>query len=423
MQENPGRQIITGSFNPIDAGEWSAQVYIGPTERLFFAIAAHDRSTVVNMIKEGVDLSRRDHVGRSPLHFAILCNATEITCDFVDAGARITARLVDGRTSLHLAIQLDQVTVVRKLLERSAQNQEAAKAGTKEEPDDEKKSERERPSSEDDWSSDDDGVMEIGEEADDEDGMDEDEDNDDENDKKKPSKGKEEEKREAPTGDEIPDDNTNEPDVFDLNAADWDFGLNPLAYAVIFASVSILEDLIAAGVDVKASTQNNTLDVHPLALTMLRLDEDEACVIAERLILGGATSSPADGQFRTIFYRIVAAKKVKLASTIMRCDPNTNTVINSPRIVWANVIFPLVLAIHERDYSMTAALLAYGARLEPLEEDITKAIATRFVTCSSRIRYNLINALLQAYKRNSFSISTCKRQPSHTSVSSSRDSS
>ncbi|KAF8350967.1 hypothetical protein F5887DRAFT_912879 [Amanita rubescens] len=38
---------------------------------------------------------------------------------------------------------------------------------------------------------------------------------------------------------------------------------------------------------------------------------------------------------------------------------------------------PLVAAIQERDYSMTAALLAYGARLEPLEEDITKAIATR----------------------------------------------
>jgi len=383
MQENPGRQIITGSFNPIDVGEWSAQVYIGPTERFFSAIAAHDRSAVADMIKEGVDVNRRDHVGRSPLHFAILCNATEITCDLVDAGARMTARLVDGRTSLHLAIQHDQVTVVRKLLEKSAQNQEAVKAETEEESDDEKeKNEPERPSSEDDWSSEDDGVMEIDEgEADDEDDMDD----DDENDKKKPSKGKEEEKREAPTSDEIPDDNTNEPDIFDLNAADWDFGLNPLAYAVIFASVSILEDLVAAGVDVKASTQNNTLDVHPLALTILRPDEDEACAIAERLILGGATSSPADDQFRTIFYRIVAAKKVKLASTIMRCDPNTNAVINSPRIVWVNVIFPLVLAIQERDYSMTAALLAYGARLEPLEEDIAKAIATRFVTCSSRI--------------------------------------
>ena len=397
MQENPGRQIITGSFNPIDVGEWSGQIYIGPTERLFAAIAAHDRSTVGNMIKEGRDVNCRDHVGRSPLHFAIFCNATEIACDLVDAGARMTARLVDGRTSLHLAIQHDQVTVVRKLLERSAQNQEETGVGSKEEPDDEKeKSEPERPSSEDDWSSEDDGVMEIDEdEADDEDDMDEDEANDDENGKKKASsKAKGEEKQEAPAGDEIPDDNTNEPDVFDLHAADWDFGLTPVAYAVIFASVSILEDLIAAGVDVKASTQNNTLDVHPLALTMLRPDEDEACMIAERLILGGATSSPADAQFRTIFFRIVAAKKAKLASTIMRCDPNANAVINSPYIAWSNVIFPLVVAIHERDYSMTATLLAYGARLQLLEEDITKVIATRFVTYGSRAICNLTNALL-----------------------------
>ena len=149
LQENPGRQIITGSFNPIDVGEWSGQVYTGPAERLFAAIAAHDRSTVVNMIKEGGDVDCRDHVGRSPLHFATFCNATEIACDLVDAGTRMTARLVDGRTSLHLAIQHDQVTVVRKLLERSAQNQEAANVGTKEEPDDEKeKSEPGRPSSE-----------------------------------------------------------------------------------------------------------------------------------------------------------------------------------------------------------------------------------------------------------------------------------
>ena len=377
MEENPGRQIITGSFNPIDVGEWSAQVYIGPTERLFAAIAARDRSTVVNMIKGGVDVNHRDHVGRSPLHFAILCNAMEIACDLVDAGARMTARLVDGRTSLHLAIQHDQVMVVRKLLEWSAQNQEAANVRTKEEPDDEKeKSERERPSSEDDWSSEDDGVMEI-----DEDEAGDDDEVEDDNDKKgPPSKGKEEEKRDAPAGDEIPDDNTNEPDVFDLNAADWDFGLTPLGYAVIFASVPIIEDLIAAGVDVKASTQNNTLNVHPLVLTMLRPDEDEACAIAERLILGGATSSPADSQFRTIFYRIVASKKVKLASTIMRCDPNANAVINFPYLSWYEVTFPVIVAIHEGDYSMTAALLAYGAKLQPVEEDITRAVATRFVT-------------------------------------------
>ena len=377
MQENPGRQIITGSFRPIDVGEWAAQVYIGQTERMFAAIAARDRTAVANMIKEGVDVNRRDHVGRSTLHFAILCNAKEITVELIDAGARMTARLVDGRTSLHLAIQHDQATVVRKLLERSAQNQEAASKEFEDALEDvEKRDNEQRPSSEDDWSSEDDGIMEIDDEeqADDEDDV-----ADEKGDEEKPSKRKEE-PQQADNGDEIPDDNTDEPDVFDLNAADWDFGLTPLAYAVIFASIPILEDLIAAGVDVKASTQNNTLDVYPLVLTLLRPDEDEACEIAERLILAGATSSPADDRFRTIFYRIISSKKVKLASTIMRLDPNASAVVNFPSINWCDITFPVVLSIHEGDYSMTAALLAYGAKLQPLEEDITRAAATRFVT-------------------------------------------
>lgn len=376
MQENPGRQVITGSFKPIDVGEWSAQVYIGQTERIFAAIAAHNRTTVGTMIKEGVDVNRRDHVGRSPLHFAILCNAKDIAFDLVDAGGRMTARLVDGRSSLHLAIQHDQVTVVRKLLEKSAQNQESVDKDFEEALDDnmEKRSDGERPSSEDDWSSEDDGVMEVDDEEQADGG-------DEEEGEGKPSKDKEDAEQ-APDGDAIPDDNTDEPDIFDLYAADWDFGLTPLGYAVIFASIPILEDLIAAGVDVKKPTQNKTLNAYPLTLTLLRPDEDEACKIAERLILAGATSSPADTQFRTIFYRIVVAKKVKLASTILRFDPNASAVVNFPSISWSDVTFPVVLAIHMRDYAMTATLLTYGAKLQLLEEDITRAAATRLVVWS-----------------------------------------
>jgi hypothetical protein len=381
--------MITGSFNPIDVGDWSAQAYIGPTERMFAAIAACDRTAVADMIKEGVDVNRRDHIGRSALHFAIVCNAAEIACDLVDAGARMRARLVDGRTSLHLAVQCDQAAIVRKLLDRSAQNRGAAGTETEEEREEiQEKDDSERPSSEDDWSSEDDGVLELDDEeqAGDEDSgySDEKEVDGEGNDEGKPSTGNEEAEQ-GPHGGEIPEDNTDEPDVLDLNAADWDFGLTPLGYAVIFASFPIIEDLIVAGVNIRTSTKNIRLNVHPLALTILRPDEDEACKVAERLILAGATSSPADSKFRTIFYRIVASKKAKLASTIMRCDPNANAVINFPCIDQSVITFPLVLAIHERDYSMIAALLAYGARLQPREEDITRAISTRFVMCSSWI--------------------------------------
>ena len=377
MSENPGRQIITGSFNPIDVGEWGAQVYIGPTERFFGAIAAHDRSTVGEMVKGGVDPNRRDHVGRSPLHFAIMCNATEIACDLVDVGARMTARLVDGKTSLHLAVQQDQVTVVRKLLEKSAQNKKRAGAQDKSENEEEEKQakgqERERLSSEDDWSSEDDVSMEVDddEEADDEGSSEDDQ----------PNKGNEEkELQDAGTANTegIPDDDDDEPDVFDLTAFDWDNGLTPLAYAAVFASLPIIEDLIAAGADVTSSTKSDVRDVHPLLLTTIRADEDEACKVAEKLILAGATSSPADIGFNTVFWRIVASEKTKIVSTILRCDPNASSVINFPSIQWNCVVLPLILAIRSRKYALVATLLAHGAKLTIQEEDITKALQSRY---------------------------------------------
>ena len=122
MQENPGRQSMSGSFNPIDVGEWSGQVYIGQTEKFFAAISSGDRYAVAQFLRQGADVGRRDHVGRSCLHLAIMSNAVDIACDLIDAGARLTARLVDGRNSLHLAVQMDQLVVVRKLFERSAIN-------------------------------------------------------------------------------------------------------------------------------------------------------------------------------------------------------------------------------------------------------------------------------------------------------------
>jgi hypothetical protein len=46
MQEDPGRQSMSGSFNPIDVGEWSGQVYVGETEKFFAAISCGDRDAL-----------------------------------------------------------------------------------------------------------------------------------------------------------------------------------------------------------------------------------------------------------------------------------------------------------------------------------------------------------------------------------------
>jgi ankyrin repeat protein len=149
---------MTGSFNPIDEGEWSEQAYIHPTALLFQAIAKHDRATVQRLLKDedaGANLHRRDHVGRTALHVAILVKAVEIAEDLIDAGARITARLADGRAPLHLAAQYDLPRLINKLMERSQKNQFDLENPKKSDTDRAQVA-PERPSSEDDWSSHDD---------------------------------------------------------------------------------------------------------------------------------------------------------------------------------------------------------------------------------------------------------------------------
>lgn len=394
IEENPGRQTMTGSFNPIDDGEWSEQVYVKPTQKLFAAIAVRDRDAAQNLIREEIDVNQRDHVGRTALHVAILSKAPEIACDLINAGARITARLADGKAPLHLASQYDQVAVVRRLLEKSAENVEESKVADamdedKDEDKDEKASKKaaERPSSEDDWSSHDDDDIEMvdtedengGDDEDDSDKKDEemtdaeDVNSDDDEDEEKSQRKSEAAVPEAPSGD-IPDDENDEPDIIEVNGLDWDFGFSALSYAIIFASLPVLEELLTAGADVKLVTKPGSgYPLHPLSLTILREDEDEACKIAERLILAGATSTTANEGMDTIFHAIVRSGREKLVATILRCDPHARTVIDFPLVRYQNVIFPIVTAINEQHYAVLAVMLAHNVKLVLDEADITRA--------------------------------------------------
>ncbi|KAJ7165671.1 ankyrin repeat protein [Mycena crocata] len=372
IQDDPGRQTLSGSFSPIDVGEWSEQVYIGPTERFFAAIAAHDRTDVARMIIEGQDVNRRDHVGRAPLHVAILCRTADIACDLVDAGARMTARLVDGRTTLHLAAQQDLLPVVRKLLERSAVNAEAlpkdADADDKDK--DTVMAEPDRPSSEDDWSSEEDGMS----------ASDEDEDADSEgSDNAKPKKADAAERQSEPptnVGD-LPEDETDEPDVFDINLADWDMTFTPLAHAIVFGSLPVVEAILNAGADVKLVSQakGSSHAVIPLALTILSEDDERTCKIAERLILAGASCSAADPSMRTVFYRAVEANRPNLVSTFLRCDPNAKAALDYPTVGWGGAITPLTTAVTLGNYSVVAAMVAHGVNMTPSEELVQRAFA------------------------------------------------
>ncbi|KAI0337566.1 ankyrin [Trametopsis cervina] len=362
--EDPGRQSMSGSFNPIDDGEWAEQAYVGPVEKLFSAIASHDRTAVANMIAQGMDVNRRDHVGRTPLQVAVLCKAADIAFDLVDANARMTARLVDGRTVLHLAAQLNMPSVVKKLLERSAVNAEAAKAAEEEAAqlkdtksiDIEDQSDRDsdsemHDSSEDDWESND-------------------------GDEDHSAKGEDDKAKEGDGN--IPEDESEEPDVFEIDVQDWDYALSPLHYAITSGSIATLDLLIASGANTKLvakipSPYGNTYG-HSLMLTAVTEDEDTACLIAEKLLATGVVTSEADENLATVLHRMICVPKPKLVSTFLRCDPNAKAVIHVPHMQAYNpVIFPVVSAVNIGSYSTLATLLAYGTNLSITDDDLERA--------------------------------------------------
>ncbi|EKM59033.1 uncharacterized protein PHACADRAFT_205211 [Phanerochaete carnosa HHB-10118-sp] len=356
--EDPGRQSISGSFNPIDDGEWSGQAYIGESEKFFNAIAAHDRDTIAAAIKDGIDVNRRDQVGRTPLQVAIMSKATEIACGLIDADARMTARLVDGRTALHLAAQLNLTEIVRKLLDRSAINEEEAKEeeekATAKDKDakmvdsDKDEDEEMRDSSDDDWSSEDeDGKKKKEGEAEGDDGL-------------------------------IPEEDEEEPDVFHIDVTDWDYSLTALNYAVAFGSISAVEQLLTAGANPKIVTQpKHSWSVrycHPLILAAAAEDDEKACLAAEKLIAAGAVTSEADENLYTLLHRAVAASRPQLLTTLLKADPNAKAVLNIPWMDdYSTAVFPISTAVRIGSYSTLAVLLAHGGKVVITRDEFQKA--------------------------------------------------
>ncbi|KAF8185205.1 ankyrin [Pholiota molesta] len=395
IEENPGRQTMTGSFNPIDVGEWSEQVYIKPTQQLFTAIAARDRAAVQELLKQGIDVNQRDYVGRTTLHVAIAVKASDIAGDLIDAGARITARLADGRAPLHLAAIYDQPTIIAKLFERSTKN--AADLKAKEEDEDNAKMDTtDVPgpiSSEDDWSShsDEDAVMsDLDEENEDDEGS------EDEDGEKKPSKSKED--TVAPQ-DEIPVEEDDQPDIIVVDEFDWDFGFSALSYAIIYGSLPTVNALVEGGADPKLPSKKVQNDIseslHPLTLTILREDEDEACKIAERLssfllllrllLTPDANHLPSRGP----------CWSGKTCGDPLTLRPTCRHRSRLPSIQYQNVVFPIVTAIKKRNFAVFGVMLAYGAKLELAEPDVTKALDA--APTETRNRANIYGSAVKNY--------------------------
>lgn len=329
---NTGRERIIGSFKPIDDKEWAEPAYVGAMEEFCNAITRGDRRAASDAIAAGVEINRRDPVGRTALQIAILSRSTDVACDLIDAGARITTTVVDGRNALHFAAQMDLPAVARKLLERSKANAEAAEVEK-----DKSKSvgNDELQVTLPDYStkaSDADVRHELG------DGI-------------------------------ITDDNCEDPDILEIDGVDWDHSMSALDYAVASGSASVVDVLLAAGANPKLVTQpkyNPGIQyVHPLILTATTEDEEKGSRIAEMLITAGAVTSDADDELCTILHRAVNAGCPSLVDTLLKCDPTSKSALNVP---WFNeygnsAVFPIVTAVQRGSYSLIAVLLAHGASL------------------------------------------------------------
>ncbi|KAG8904230.1 hypothetical protein FRC00_014169 [Tulasnella sp. 408] len=355
MQEDPGRQSITGSFHPIDSGEWSEQAYLKPLAKLYSYIAAHNRPECNEFLKRNAEaINTRDHLGRTPLQFALLCSAEDICLDLVELGGRMTARMVDGRCSLHLAAQMGLSKVVKALLERSEKNKAENEAKEREAKEKERKEkdvqmkdrdDEIRDSSEDDWSSEDDEEKDYEE-----------------------AKKKADPQGDAVKSEEDPlEDSEDVPDILDIDAPDWDQCLTALGYAIISGSLGCVQILAAAGADCKtprtlgANAQNNTT-VYPLTLTALTLDESIAAQIAEQLItVGGASCAAADSTTVTVFHRLVSFNKPQIVEAILKVDPTAKAASRFLHTTsWQSAIHPIVSAFAAGHRAMVAVLLAYA---------------------------------------------------------------
>jgi len=247
---------------------------------------------------------------------------------------------------------MGQVSLVKKILERSAYNKEKAEKERRkmEEAASAKGTEGVRMSSEDDWSS---------------------ESDDDKPHRKPPAYSKKDE----PDKDSDPlEDNEEEPDVIEISIHDWDFGLTALGYAILSGSIGVVDALLGAGADPNfAAHAKNVNPLHPLSLTIYTQDEECAAKIAERLIAAHAISSTGDDSLFTIFHRIVAARKTKIVASLLAHDPNAKKVLNSPAWYRSGLVFPIVSTIIAGDYATLSLLLAHGGKLVYSPEDISRA--------------------------------------------------
>ncbi|KAK5111614.1 hypothetical protein LTR85_011792 [Meristemomyces frigidus] len=377
IKDDPGRQAI-GSFNPLDADDWTEMAYVSNTGSLCQAIVDGDAEFVSSWLRQkGNDPNARDWTGRTPLHLAVANSTPDIVQLLIDHGARIVARLVDGKTALHLAAQRGDVHMVSALLRKSAANEaeaeekdgarqagwKAAKADTQAlvdlpANDGSQSPLPESPSEEGD------SDIDMVEGADEDEGIDTTTENSMVN-----------IRTPAPDSDDkaLAIDDDEEPDVFDVNVVAWDTAASPLHLAIVGGHANVVTRLVQDfGADVLMPIKlfnDHDKSARAAILTLvlaLQLPAAQADEIVRTLLRLGASVAQADVDHITALQCCVADRPDQLDNLINTDKIGVGRAINHLSVSgyqWnVDVSGPLLTAIRGRDTHTALKLLSAGAK-------------------------------------------------------------
>ncbi|KIW93355.1 uncharacterized protein Z519_05960 [Cladophialophora bantiana CBS 173.52] len=377
LKDDPGRQAI-GSFNPITDKDWTEMAYIGNTTRLCQAIVDLDIDAVRDWFSalEAVDVNRRDHVGRTPLHLAVMCSTPEIVQCLIDHGARLVSRMYNGMTALHLAAHRGEVQIIKDILDKSNANeeQEALKEDARREARraaaDNSQESHDNASDLSDNDSFDSEAFEDGEE----DAM-------TEGSFVKVGGISEAQDSEDKDG----------PDVYDVDVLAWDSPLSPLHLAILGGHMDVVKVLIDNyGADVllpvKIVDEYNTKHAKAAILTIclaLELPLQQANETVKGLLALGASFTQADMNFISALHYAVNSAKTLILQTMHSADTSSfakavNFIVVSGYWSQPTIETPLLTAIRTGKPELLEHLIQMGVKPHIDLESFAQAYKRRF---------------------------------------------